>query len=295
MDSSKKAVELFYSYSHKDEKPRNELEKHLSILKRQGIISEWHDRKISAGTEWAEQIDKHLENAQIILLLVSSDFLASDYCYDKELKIALERHERGEARVIPIIIRSVDWDGSPFGKLQALPVDAKPVTSWDEQDEAFTNIVKGIRQAIEDISKIIPKAITPDVPQLLKKFELRPKKYNGEEFVSKIELKERIDAITPDEASCLKLPIGDAIKRQFIIESSGKKLTKKLYAAGKSADWLEDAKLGNYETRIKFLFGINETTYFEYGELQYNSEVIIGYKLMEVIDKNEKNLTKNSN
>lgn len=295
MNSPEKAIELFYSYSHKDEEARNELEKHLSILNRQGVISEWHDRKISAGTEWAEQIDTHLENATIILLLVSSDFLASDYCYDKELKVALERHEKGEARVIPIIIRSVDWNGSPFGKLQALPTDAKPVTSWDDPDEAFTNIVKGIRQAIEETSKIPPKVITPDVPQLLKKFELRPKKYNGEEFVSKMELNERIEAITSNEASSLKLPLGDAIKRQFIIESSGKKLTKKLYAAGKYADWLESAKLGSYNIRIKFLFGINETTYFEYGELQYNSEVIIGYKLMEVIDvTKEKNLTKKS-
>ena len=139
-NSTKKPVTLFYSYSHKDEEIRDELEKHLSILKRQEIISEWHDRKIKVGREWDEQIDQQLQSASIILLLVSSDFLASDYCYGKELKIAMERHEKGEARVIPIIIRSVDWNQTPFGKLQALPKDAKAVKSWNDIDEAFTNI-----------------------------------------------------------------------------------------------------------------------------------------------------------
>ncbi|KPA11145.1 transcriptional regulator [Candidatus Magnetomorum sp. HK-1] len=146
-------IELFYSYSHKDEKLRNELEKHLSILRRQGHISEWYDRKISAGNEWEGEIDQHLRSANIILLLVSSDFLYSDYCYGKEMEIALERHEKREALVIPIIIRPVDWTGEKFGKLQALPKNAKPVVIWDNQDEAFTNIVQGIRTAISKIKK----------------------------------------------------------------------------------------------------------------------------------------------
>lgn len=150
-NSTKSTVKLFYSYSHKDEEIRNELEKHLSILKRQGVIAEWHDRKISGGTEWENQINQQLQSASIILLLVSSDFIASEYCYGKELQVAMERHEKGEARVIPIIVRSVDWQGAPFGKLQAFPKDAKAVTSWDNHDEVFTNIVQGIRSAIDEV------------------------------------------------------------------------------------------------------------------------------------------------
>jgi hypothetical protein len=147
------SIEVFFSYSHKDEKLRNKLETQLSLLKQQGQITEWHDRKISAGREWADEINEHLNTADIILLLVSPDFLASEYCYSNELKRALERHERGEARVIPVILRRVYWQGAPFGKLQALPTDAKPVTgpNWHNQDEAFFNVAEGIRKAVEDI------------------------------------------------------------------------------------------------------------------------------------------------
>jgi tetratricopeptide (TPR) repeat protein len=145
-------VEVFYSYSHKDEWLRDELETHLSLLKRTGVIADWHDRRITAGTEWAGQIDEHLESAGVILLLISADFLASDYCYDIEMKRALERHESREARVIPIIIRPVDWRGAPFGKLQALPTDGKAVTSWPNRDEAWTNVAQGIRTAVEELT-----------------------------------------------------------------------------------------------------------------------------------------------
>jgi hypothetical protein len=106
-----KALEVFFSYAHEDEELRNRLAKHLSILKRQRLISAWHDRQIGAGKEWDREINEHLERAQIILLLVSAGFLASDYCYDIEMKRALERHEAKEARVIPIILKPVDCKG----------------------------------------------------------------------------------------------------------------------------------------------------------------------------------------
>ncbi len=141
------AVKVFFSYSHKDEELRNELANHLRILERQGVISSWHDRKIGAGTEWANQIDDNLREADIILLLISSYFIASDYCYDIELELAMKRYEAGEALVVPIILRPVDWSGASFGKLQAFPKDAKAITTWDNQHEAFVNVTKGIRQA----------------------------------------------------------------------------------------------------------------------------------------------------
>ena len=141
-------VQVFFSYSQKDEKLRDRLEEHLANLKRQGVVSGWHDRKIGAGKEWAGEISEHLESAQIILLLVSSSFLASDYCHDAEMRRALERHDREEARVIPVILRPVDWEGAEFGKLQALPRDAKAVTTWRSRDEAFKNIAEGIRRVV---------------------------------------------------------------------------------------------------------------------------------------------------
>ena len=144
-------TKVFISYSHKDEAFREKLGAHLSLLKRQGVIDEWHDRRIAAGSEWAGEIDRNLNDAAVVLLLVSADFLASDYCYDKEMKQALERHDAGDARVIPVILRAVDWRGAPFARLQALPRDGKPVKSWPDEDEAFTDIARGIRKAVEEV------------------------------------------------------------------------------------------------------------------------------------------------
>jgi hypothetical protein len=141
-------LSLFYSYAHEDESLREQMEKHLRLLRRQGLISEWHDRQIVAGTQWARQIDSHLETASVILLLISSDFLASDYCYDLEKQRALERNSRGEARVIPIILRPCEWRNAPFATLQVLPRDGLPVTEWDNIDSAFLNIARGIRRAL---------------------------------------------------------------------------------------------------------------------------------------------------
>lgn len=147
---NRKPVNIFYSYSHSDESFRVDLEKHLSLMRRNGEIAGWHDRNISAGTEWKGSIDKHLERANIILLLVSADFLASDYCYEIEMKRAMKLHTEGKARVIPIILRDCDWSSAPFAALQALPRDAKPINNWNDPDEAYHNVVTGIRQAVAE-------------------------------------------------------------------------------------------------------------------------------------------------
>ncbi|WP_141699664.1 GUN4 domain-containing protein [Nostoc sp. KVJ20] len=153
------SLKLFFSYSHKDETLRDELAKHLSILERQSVISSWCDRRILPGEEWDYQINDNLNTADIILLLISSDFLFSKYCWDVEVKKAIERHHTGEACVIPVILRSVDWSGAPFAKLQALPKNAEPVVSrhWHNQDEAFTDVAKGIRTAAEKLKKERPR------------------------------------------------------------------------------------------------------------------------------------------
>jgi hypothetical protein len=144
---------VFFSYSHADESLRDQLEKQLSLLKRQGIIETWHDRRIGAGQDFAEEIDQHVETDDIILLLVSSDFLDSDYCYDKEMKRAMARHEAGEAVVIPVILRACDWHGAPFGKLNATPPDGRPITQYPDRDQALLEVVRAVRAAAERLSR----------------------------------------------------------------------------------------------------------------------------------------------
>jgi len=146
-----RAIKVFYSYAHEDKWLCDELDKHLGTMKRLNQITGWYDRDISAGTEWAREIGLHLNTSHIILLLISSDFMASDFCYSVEMKRALERHEREEAHVIPIILRPVDWHDAPFSKLQVLPVGARPITSWANRDEAFEDVARGIRKAVQEI------------------------------------------------------------------------------------------------------------------------------------------------
>lgn len=150
---SAKPIKIFYSYSHKDEKYREALDTHLSILKRKQIIDEWHDRKILAGSLWESEIDKNLQDADIILLLVSSDFIASDYCYKKEMEQALERHALKKSIVIPVILRPTDWSDAPFAKLQAIPKDAIPISKWENEDDAWLDVVQRLKKLINEVAK----------------------------------------------------------------------------------------------------------------------------------------------
>lgn len=150
-----RAMKVFYCYAKEDEKLQEELVKHLSIMKRQQLISDWHYRMVEAGKDWQQEIDIHLNSADIILFLLSPDFMASDYCYDIEVKRAIERYEAGEACcLIPIILRPVDWMSTPFSKFQVLPKDGKPITNRQGRhgrDKAFLEITLGIQVAIEAI------------------------------------------------------------------------------------------------------------------------------------------------
>lgn len=146
-------IEIFISYSHRDDELKDTLITHFSNLKRQKKIAAWQDRAIEGGQEWEAQIKQQLESAQIILLLISPDFMASDYCYDIEMERAIKRHDAGAARVIPVILRPCDWKDSPFSKLQALPKDAKAVTQWSNRDSAFLDVVQGIRRAVDSLTK----------------------------------------------------------------------------------------------------------------------------------------------
>lgn len=144
-------LSVFISYAEEDEPYREALDKHLGILKRLNLIEAWSDRRISPGQEWSEAIDENLEKAHIILLLISVDFINSDYCWGVELERAMARHEAKEARVIPVFVRPVDWTGAPFGKLQALPDRAEPVQKWESEDEALAKVASGIRTVVDEL------------------------------------------------------------------------------------------------------------------------------------------------
>jgi TIR domain len=147
-----RTLKLFYSYAHKDERWRKRIETHLSMLQRQGFITGWHDRNINAGATWAGEIDEHLADADIILLLISPDFLSSDYCYSVEMMKAMERHSAGEARVVPVILRPTDVKGTPFEHLQFLPKNSQPVSRWRDRDEALLNLVTEIRKMVDELN-----------------------------------------------------------------------------------------------------------------------------------------------
>lgn len=142
-------LNIFLSYAHEDEAMKTQLDKNLIMLKRNEKINVWQDRQIIAGTEWDESIAKELAAAHIILLLISVDFNNSQYIWDKELKIALERHARNEVRVIPVILRTCEWSEMPYAKLQALPTGAKPISSFTDTDVAYTDVAKGIRIVVD--------------------------------------------------------------------------------------------------------------------------------------------------
>ncbi len=149
-----KAVSLFYSYSHRDEDLRVRLQDHLAVLRRAGHITEWHDRDIDVGEDWAKAIDENLATADIILLLVSASFLASDYCWGNEMTTALDRHQRGEATVVPVILRPCRWQTSPLAKLQAAPRDGRPVTQWPDMDAAFDDVAEKIERVVATLREV---------------------------------------------------------------------------------------------------------------------------------------------
>jgi len=218
-------IEVFISYSHKDQIFREELEIHLSNLKRQNIISSWYDGNISPGSEWEPQIMDHLTSAQIILLLISADFIHSDFCYSIEMKQAIDRHNVGEARIIPILLRPTDWQGAPFDKLQMLPTGAKAVTKWRRRDDAFPDIVQGIRASIHDLTNTGKTANTSIVSYTPTKVPIwnvpyqRNLLFTGREDV----LKQLYDALKAGKTAALAQPqaisgLGGIGKTQTAVE-----------------------------------------------------------------------------
>jgi TIR domain/Phosphorylase superfamily len=139
-------IEIFISYSEDDEKFKKQLETHLVMLRREDMIRPWHSQQIELGQEWEQETANHIASAQIILLFVSPSFLASDQLYENEMMRAMERQASGDARVVPIVLRSVDLVKTPFKKLQALPRNGRPIDTWRNADEIWSSIALEIRQ-----------------------------------------------------------------------------------------------------------------------------------------------------
>ena len=144
----RRRCKLFISYSHFDDPHRERLDRHLAALRRDGAVDIWPDHRIAPGEGWRVAIGEALREADVILLLISADFIASDFCVDVEMTHAIERHRRGTAHVIPIAVRSADWGDMPFASLKALPRDRKPVALWPDRDEAWTEVAEGIRRVV---------------------------------------------------------------------------------------------------------------------------------------------------
>jgi len=200
-EESTRVIRLFHCYAHEDKALRNELDMHLFLLKRQHTITTWYDRDISPGAEWKREIDTHLTTADIILLLVSPNFMASDYCYGIEMQRALVRHEEGTCCVIPVILRSVDWEDAPFSKLQVLPTNALAINSWSNRDEAFADVAKGIRKAVMKLLE------HQNVEQWLNEGQREVKAYRYQEAIHACEQALKLE---PDNASAHEC-LGDAL------------------------------------------------------------------------------------
>lgn len=148
---SNSGLSLFLSYSHKDEAFRSELAAHLAPLRHQGLILEWTDRQIPPGSEWEPEILGKLGQADIVILLISSDFINSKYCYGVELERALEKHHDKSARVVPVIARPCHWQGLPFGILQSLPSEGTPISTWPDRDSAYLSVAQGIENVAREL------------------------------------------------------------------------------------------------------------------------------------------------
>src|SRR5216110_157854 len=204
MSAEPPLIEVYYSYADADNDLRSKLDKHLSQLRRDGLIITWHKRQIVAGTDWTKALDRRLNTASVILLLVSSDFVASDYCYGVEMQRDLARHEAGETCVIPVLLRPVDWQSAPFGKLQALPSNGTPITQWRNRDAAFANVAQGIRAALQELQRLTVSTPRTPLPRIWNVPYPRNPVFTGrEEILSQIETqlqKGQITAISQAQA-----------------------------------------------------------------------------------------------
>lgn len=236
---------VFISYAHEDESFRDELVKHLSVLRQQGLISDWHDRQIRAGQAWEAEIEKNIKIADVILLLVSPDFLSSHFCYSVELKLATDLLEtRSGVKVIPIILRPCDWEHSPVARFQVLPTDGIPITLWKTKDDAFTSVIKGLRSVLSKEVGASPPAKEAVIQQSDMTDLIRHARHGFPDDVDVI--MNRIDSAEDEREqrflqfvlSCVELPSGmDRIKEYLTKGTVAQTRAANLYFKTMFANW----------------------------------------------------------
>jgi len=235
-------LNIFIAYAREDDSFRIRLEKHLSTLKRREFINTWYDGKIEPGTEWKQEIDNALDTADIILLLISADFIASDYCYEVEMKRAIERHEKNETIVIPILIHPCDWEDTPFGIIQALPQNGKPVTDqfWENSEKGLSIVAKAIKSLVENRVEVKNKELLSINSKILQaEAELI-------EFESKC-------IVIRSEKSMLETDKQNLIKEIEIIKAEMQILTGEVDFLREQNLLAEQQNLRKYKDRIKRL------------------------------------------
>ena len=246
------------------------------MLKRQNVIGTWHDRRIGAGEDFACKISDQLERADIVLLLVSPYFLASDYCYDKEMKRALERHQAGDARVIPVILHPCDWHKAPFGHLRATPPDGKPVSKYTNQHDAFLAVTRDIREAAEELghSRLIRQPVTPSSEQKPsmegRRAETQPRSSNlrvRREFSDHDRVRFLLQAFEYI-ANYIESSLGELKHRAHGITTEYRRVetnrfTASVFRAGRHINsctvWIHEDRFSRGESEIRFSYGSSDS------------------------------------
>ena len=206
--ATNQSVTLFISYAHRDEELKSQLDKHLTPLKLQKVIDKWSDRHIEGGQDWAHQIDSNLKSADIILLLVSPDFVSSDYCAGVELKAAMTRYRDGDAIVVPVILEPCDWKWLDFGKLQATPKDGKAITDWANINSAFLDVTNTIRQIAQGLLDKRQKKLD-EILAASARYKAKVEEVLSDGDITPLErktlneLRDKL-GLTPDEAEAIK-------------------------------------------------------------------------------------------
>jgi hypothetical protein len=187
MDKITFPIEILCCYSSADEQWLHKLEIHLSLLKHQSLISFWHAQLIAPGSDWTQEMEQHLETASVILLLISADFLASDYCYSVQMGYALDRQREGKSCVIPLLVRAVDWKEAPFAHLRVLPTNTQPLASWQDEDRALADVTSSIRQVIENLQECsTSNRISTELTTLSPLEQLRVSFLQAQQYLGKV-------------------------------------------------------------------------------------------------------------
>ena len=223
------------------------------MLKRQGVIDVWHDRRIVPGEPIDAGISAELERADLILLLVSPDFLASDYCYEREMHRAMERHAAGEAKVLPVILRPCDWHDAPFGRLLATPTDGKPITRFADLDEAFLEVTKAIRTALSGRARSAnspPAVAAPAIPPTATAAPAAPRSSNLrlKKTFSEADKDRFLDESFEFVARFFENSLDELTKRNPGIETSFKRIDAQQFTAVAYRD-------GNARARCRIVMG----------------------------------------